>query len=162
MPIKVLIKLVILLTALTACIVAIFWLKQGHMKSFWTSLGLERTGTRINWCDERVASLHMYDSGAKLVEKDGKWLWVQGDERTLDYLRVEKWFAKYCQVGITPLAPAEISELHPIFEAVFINGDRISLHQGQRGHFKMRDQVFKSETLQNALKELLAFDNKIE
>jgi len=161
MPTKVLIKFVALLTALAATVVAIFWLKQGHMSSFWTSLGVN-SGARVNWCEERVGTLYFYDSKAKLLEKDGKWLWVQGDEKMLDYLRVEKWFAQYCQIPVNKVDSVKMELSQPVLEAQFINGERLSIYTDGKGNFGIRDRVFASETLRKALKELLAFGNKIE
>lgn len=161
MSLKVLAKLVALLTALTATIVAIFWLKQGHMDAFWTSLGIDRSGTRMNWCQERVGQLMFYETKAKLVESKGQWLWDQGEQKALDYLRVEKWFARYCQIpveaGSTQTMPGK-----PVFEAQFIDGTRLSLYSDGEKTFRIRDKVFQSETFQRALKELLAFGEKIE
>ena len=163
MPTKTLAKLVALLTALTATILAIFWLDQGHMSSFWTSLGLNKGGTRINWCEERVSSLYFYGPQAKLVEKAGKWTWSQQFEKELDYLRVEKWFAKYCQIPVDKKLDSQGPQAdQPLFEAQFIDGNRLSLYTDGQNTFRIRDKVFESETLRKAIKELLAFDQKME
>lgn len=142
-------------------IVAIFWLKQGHMKAFWTSLGFD-SGTRINWCEERVSSLYLFDSEAKLFERDSQWLWQQNREHPLVYLQVEKWFAKYCQLSITPVEAKPTGPAKAYFEAAFINGNRLTLYAYPTGEFRFQDQIFNSETLRQSLKELLAFGPKIE
>ena len=163
MNLKVMTKLVVLLTALTATIVAIFWLKQDHMNSFWSSLGVDNSGQRLNWCKERVSSVYFYDKQAKLLEKNGKWLWAKKEEqRELDYLRVEKWFAKYC------LAKVEKLDVHadiipsPLFEVQFIDGERLTIHQYPDGPFEIQNQVYKSDSLIEGVKELLAFDKQVE
>ena len=162
MSLKVLTKLVALLTALTATVVAIYWLKAGHMNSFWTSLGIDRSGTRLSWCEERVGTLYFYDSKAKLMEKDGKWLWMGEVEKELDYLRVEKWFAKYCLIPVDKMDVAKMEAANPVFEAQFIDGNRLSLHSNGEDIFKIRDQVFQSQAFRKALKELLAFGEEIQ
>ncbi len=160
MTLKVFTQLFALFSALTATIVAIYWLKQGHMDAFWTSLGISRSDSRINWCEERVDTLHFYETGSKLLEKDGKWMWVGNTEKELDYLRVEKWFARYCQIPVDPITAPTESGAQAVFEAAFIDGGRLSLYEFPSGSFKVRDQVFNSETLRKGLKELLAFGEK--
>lgn len=165
MNLKVAIKLVALLSALTATIVAIFWLNQGHMDSFWTSLGVDRRGTRLNWCVERVDSLYLYESQEKLIEEDGQWLWQKGDQsQELDYLRVEKWFAKYCQIPIDEKLDASKnrSPFKPFLEARFIDGSRKTLSVAGSTSFRIDSHLFRSETLRKGIKELLAFGKKIE
>lgn len=163
MPLKLWLKLTLLTISLSATLIGMYWLKQGHMSSFWTSLGFHNQNQRINWCSERVGAIFLYDNKAKLYEEAGKWLWQQSNLNTpLDYLRVEKWFAQYCQVDIDKLENVEAESPIAVFEAQFIDGDRLTLYSYPNGDFKMRDQVFKSETLRQALKELLAFANKME
>jgi hypothetical protein len=154
---KIAVKLSVLLTALFATLAGIYLLRQGHMDAFWTSLGMNR-GNRLNWCEERVGTLYFYDSKAKLTEKAGKWMWVNGEEVLLDYLEVEKWFAKYCQVPVDANPTMSKERLgQPVFEAQFINGQRLTLHSDGGSTFQIRDQVFRSETMRQALQELLAF-----
>jgi hypothetical protein len=163
MSAKVLVKLVALLTALTATVVAMFWLKQGHMDAFWTSLGVDRSGTRINWCEERVSQILVYESGSKLLEKDGKWIWANSEENVLDYLRIEKWFAKYCQVSVTIPENYIMVAPNPLVEVAFLDGNRLTIYEiGGAGLYKIRDKIFQSESLKEGLKELLAFDKKVQ
>lgn len=162
MPIKIWLRVGLLAVALTMTIIAMTLLKQGHMSAFWTSLGFNPTGQRINWCSERVGSIYLYENKAKLHEEGGKWLWEQTFSVPLDYLRVEKWFAQYCQVDIQTVTGSESGSAVPVFEAKFINGEHMTLYSYANGDFKMGDQVFKSETLRQALKELLAFATKME
>ena len=59
---------------------------------------MDRSGTRLNWCVERW--IHSAET-KKAFEEDGRWLWKMKEETfELDYLRVEKWFIKYCQISI--------------------------------------------------------------
>ncbi len=166
MSLKIATKLVILLTALSATVIAIFWLKQGHMDSFWTSLGVSRSGARINWCTERVQSLYIYGSQEKLVEESGKWLWRSGSTRVeLDYLRVEKWFAKYCQAEIDlPQVEDNVDNegTSPLLEVIFVDGSRRTLFFRPPTGFEIGNQQFDSETLRKGIKELLAFGEKVE
>ncbi len=168
MTTKVAIKLAALLTALTFTICAIIWMKNGHMNAFWTSLGFE-TGDRISWCSERVQSMYHFESGSKLLEKDGKWLWQDKDksEKELDYLRVEKWFARYCQVPFAEISDSdewESSNQKPLFEVAFIDSDRSTIfgRSDEGTVFKIQNREFQSETLRNGLQELLAFGDEIK
>lgn len=162
MSLKVVLKLAALLTALTFSVAAIVLLKQGHMNTFWTSLGFP-TGDRLNWCSERVHSIYHIPSGSKLLEKEGKWIWQYPDrgEKELDYLRVEKWFARYCQVPFEGESSDAGEKLPPLFEVVFVGEDRLNIF-GADHEFSIRNREFSSETLRNGLQELLAFGDEIK
>ncbi len=161
MPLKVWFKIVFLSMSLAMVILVIVWLRQGHLPAFWTSLGLD--SNRFNWCEERVKSLYIFDLKARLYEAQGVWYWEQEREnRTLDYLRVEKWFAGYCQVDsktVEVVSPDQKSRV--VFEAEFLNGDHLILHK-KGDYFEIRGQFFQSEALRRGLKELLAFGSKME
>jgi hypothetical protein len=165
---KVALKLAALVTALTVTLVAIIWLKQGHMDAFWTSLGFQ-TGDRLSWCSERVRSVYHFQSGDKLLEKNGKWIWgfENGDEKVLDYLRVEKWFARYCQVPFQEVGPeqkAKLQKTEPLFEVQFIDSNRLTIFtipEIETG-YSIGNRPFQSETLRNGLQEFLAFGGKMQ
>lgn len=165
MNLKTAVKLVSLLTALTATIVAIFLLKQGHLSSALTSMGFQKPGTRLNWCKERVASLHIYDTPLTLVEKQGQWMWDGEPPHELDYLTVEKWFARYCQIPVeAPIEGAKGETSKPMqafMEVVFVDGQRTTLHWDQDKHFKIGKNEFISETLRQGLKELMTYGDNI-
>ncbi len=167
MSMKVAVKLAALLTALTFTICAIFWLNQGHMDSFWTSLGF-KSGQRLNWCSERVKSVYFFDDSSKLLEKERKWILVKdGEEKELDYLRVEKWFARYCQIPFEPLSDVDTREYvaaQPTLEVEFIDSQRLTISTlpNEEAGFGIRSRRFKSETLRKGLKELLAFGGEIK
>ncbi len=168
MSLKVAVKLAALLSALIFTIAAIIMLKQGHMESFWTSLGFS-TGERLNWCSERVQSVYHFDSGSKLLEKDGKWIWQDNSqaEQVLEYLQVEKWFARYCQVPFENVPSTEDQDIiapKALLEVVFVGGDRLTIFKTYTGgaSFLIRKHEFQSETLRKGLKELLAFGGEIQ
>lgn len=162
MPPKLTLRLILLMLSLTATLSAIYWLKSDHMEAFWTSLGIP-TGQRLNWCEERVAQLYHFESGDKLLEEKSQWLWVDQNKKrqVLNYLEVEKWFARYCQVDYQSIEDAP-GPFRPVFEAEFIDGGRLTLYQSEEGLYRIREQIFASETLRQALKELLAFANKMK
>lgn len=165
MPLRYWFKIGVLVLALSATMVSIFWLKQGHMAQFWSSLGFRDGSTLINWCDERVSTVHFYNKSGKITEEAGKWLWRSKGKTdvTLNYLDVEKWFAKYCQVPFESVQEAQATDAgEPILEMVFITGDRLSFHKMGESQYKIRGKVYESKSLREALKELLAFDPKIE
>ncbi len=161
MPLRIWFKVVFLLMSLVVIIFAIVLLKQNHLSAFWTSLGF--SSNRLNWCEERVKSLYVFNLEARLYETEGVWHWKQKNENwTLDYLRVEKWFARYCQVDADTVDFVDFNqESKVVFEVEFLNGDRLSLHE-RGNYFEIRGQLFQSETLRRGLKELLAFSPKME
>lgn len=134
------------------------------MSQFWASLGLSHNEQRLNWCDERVQSIHFYNKDAKITEESGKWLWKSNDTVVLDYLSVEKWFAKYCLLPVVEpqLSGDSQAQGAPLFEALFVNGERLTFHQIDDEHVRLKGKVYRSKILREALKELLAFDPKIE
>lgn len=87
-------------------------------------------------------------------------MWDGEDPQALDYLRVEKWFAKNCLAPLDKDQPQSLDEAHPFVEVEFVDGTRMSIYQGEPGHFRIRDKVFASETLRQGLKELMAFGKK--
>ena len=161
MPLKIWLKLIFLLTSLAITVLAIVWLKQNHLSAFWTSLGFG--SNRFNWCEERVKSLYVFNLEAKLYEFEGVWYWKENSEaRVLDYLRVEKWFARYCQVDAKVIDFVNLDQKSRVFfEVEFLGGNRLVLYE-KGDYFEIRGQFFQSEALRTGLKELLAFSSRIE
>ena len=167
-------QLTLLLSSLGITILGIHWLKQDHLPVFWTSLGL--SPSHLNWCEQRVKSLYIFESNtsasesqntkismasrhlhAVLYESQGTWIWKQNEtQRKLDYLRVEKWFAKFCQVDAKPMDNPVSTPKQTVFEAEFLNGKHLNLYKKGQG-FEIRGQFFQSEALGQGLKELLTF-----
>ena len=168
-------QLALLLSSLAITILGIHWLKQGHLPVFWTSLGLGPS--YLNWCEQRVKSLYIFEANvnanesqstqismasrhlqvAVLYESQGTWIWKQNEtERKLDYLRVEKWFAKFCQVDAKPMDNPLSTPKQTVFEAEFLNGKHLNLYKNGEG-FEIRGRSFQSEALHQGLRELLAF-----
>ena len=158
---KVIAKLFILISALSITLLAITWLRQGHMDAFWTSLGIDRGGPRLNWCKERVESLYLYESKLTLIEKNAKWLWKGHEEAPLDYLKIEKWFAEYCQVPLDVDMTVGQTPSQPVAEVVFIDGQRLSIFSNGASGFKIQNDIFASEKFRQGLKELIDFGSNI-
>ena len=114
---------VALVSGLVLCIFFIFMMKSEHGRQFWSSLGFGGDGDTLNWCSNRVQTLNLPLNNGSLVEESGKWLWKAPDlpDVELDYLSVEKWFAKHCQFPIKKVAmglsAVAISELERNFQA---------------------------------------------
>ena len=180
MPLRILFKLILLLISLTATLIAIYWLKQGHSSAFLTSLGF--SSGQFNWCEERVKSLYLFDLKAKIQEVDGTWQWVKEDKKkTLDYLRIEKWFAKYCHISLDSdeegaevdsesslafsgkkglgIRPSFRKVSKAVFEVEFINGNHLVLKQ-KKDYFKIGDRFFQSESFRKGLEELFALGSQ--
>ena len=137
------------------------WMKQGHMDSFWTSLGLGHGGPRINWCEERVKNLHFYDTSFTLTEANNQWMLKGFEDKPFNYLMIEKWFAKNCHAELDVDMTVSGRPDTPYVEVEFINGERLSLYTNGESGFRIRDQIFSSEKLRQAFKELIDFGKNI-
>ena len=139
-------------------ILSISWLKGGHGNQFLTSMGLGDEEQRLNWCSNRVASMTLSQKGSSIVEKSGKWLWLGTHEVELNYLDIEKWFAKYCQLNIKKVQFSDFnSPLNPILKVEFIDGEAATFYDLGEKRIQVQDQIFKSATFDKAIKELLDF-----
>lgn len=111
---------------------------------------------KINWCDTRVQAL-VQPEGFQLEQVGMKWFAKREEEKEVDFIRVEKWFGKYC--SIKGLFIEEASELpletfKPAFFIKFIKGEVQALGRNDEGVYLWKGQAFTSEELDGALKEL--------
>lgn len=157
-------KLATLALAFSITIVCIYWLRDGHISQALHSMGVGGQGQVLNWCDQRVRSMVHIPSGAKIMESDSKWKWFgyHTDEVLLDYLSIEKWLAKNCQLPATPVENQVGGAAVPLLEVEFITNERFVFYDLGDGLIRARGQVFKAPTLREAVKELLAFGPKIQ
>ena len=149
-----------MLTGLSACVFFIFLLKSDHARQFWASLGLGSQVEMLSWCSERVSKVSFPSNGGGVVsEVDGKWQWESTDGQTqLDYLAVEKWFARYCQTPIESIALERFdTRLLPLMEVEFIDGNSGTFYDLGQGRIQWKQQIFKSPSFQTAFEEILRF-----
>ncbi|MCB0377538.1 MAG: hypothetical protein KDD33_03525 [Bdellovibrionales bacterium] len=157
-------KLAALALAFSITLLCIYWLRDGHLSQALNSLGVQGQGQVLNWCDQRVHSLVYIPSGAKIMEDNSQWKWtIPGSESVLlDYLSIEKWFAKYCHLPAEPIREEATGMATPLLEVEFITSERFVFYEMENGFIRARGQVFKAPTLREAIKELLAFGPKIQ
>lgn len=126
MNLRILSKVGFLLVALVATIYAVIQLNTGHMNDFWTSLGMGKNSQSLNWCNDRLVRLSGTQNNVtwELKEQDSQWVIIKNqDTKTLEYLDIEKWLAKYCildikteksesflDMAVTPVALAEFND----------------------------------------------------
>ena len=156
-------KLLTLTIALSVTVLSIYWLNQGHMVKTLSSIGFSNNGQILNWCENRIQSLGIPSAQATLTEKAGRWVWQTQDTTPLNYLSVEKWFAKYCQIPVKKVNFEDFnSPMTPILEVTFISGETATFYDLGEGRVQLQNNVFSSPALQQAMKELLAFGPKLE
>jgi hypothetical protein len=162
MSLRILSKVAFLLLALAATVYAVFQLNTGHMNDFWTSLGMGKNSQSLNWCNDRLVSLSGTHNTVEwtLKEHDAKWIIVKNnDTKTLEYLDIEKWLAKYCildikteknesflDMAVTPIAFAEFNDKSTA--RIFTLGNN--------GLFQINTVIFTSPEFEQALVELRA------
>lgn len=160
MNLRILSKISFLLVALTATIYAVFQLNTGHMNDFWTSLGIGKNSQSLNWCNDRLISLSGTDNNVAwtMQEENGKWIVIKNgnDTKTLEYLDVEKWLAKYCILDIeTHKGDALEMAVTPIAVATFNDKTTVRLFAlGNQNVYQINTVIFTSEELQQALLDL--------
>jgi|GEM_PF-2220775 len=151
---------VALSSGLVLCIFFILMLKSEHGRQFWASLGFGSDGDTLNWCTNRVQTLKLPINNGSLVEESGKWLWKAPDlpDVELDYLTVEKWFAKHCQIPIKKVDFQDFnSRLLPLIEVEFVDGETAIFYDLGKERIQMDTFIFRSEAFQKAFQELQNF-----
>lgn len=163
MNIRFISKVVFLLLALTATIYAAVLLNTGHMNDFWTSLGLGKEAQSLNWCTDRLLTLSGQSGNISwtLKEENQKWLIVKNetDIKTLEYLDIEKWLAKYCILDIVVYKDLAILDMHvsPIAVASFNDSTSVKIFSlGDKGIYQINNVSFTSAEFEEGLAELKA------
>lgn len=155
-------KVTFLLVALTATVFAVVQLNTGHMNDFWTSLGIGKKTHSLNWCNDRLISF----TGTKdavtwtLKEENRKWVIVKdsSDTKTLEYLDIEKWLAKYCILDIVvEKVDALDMKVTPIALATFNDETKTRIFKlGDQKLYQINHVIFTSTELEQGLAELYA------
>ena len=95
---------------------------------------------------------------ASITEEAGKWLWKSDTDVLLNYLSMEKWLARYCQLPIKKVPFKDFNApMSPLLEVKFISGETATFYDLGEGRFQLQDHIFSSPDLDKAMKELLAF-----
>ena len=97
----------------------------------------------------------MNGANGTLKEQDGQWQWEGTSTAKLNYLAIEKWFAKYCQVSIKPIDFKDFgSPLIPLIEVAFVDGESATFYDLGQNRMQVDEHIFKSSKLQKGLVEL--------
>ena len=109
----------------------------------------------LKWCETRVRSL-IQPSGFQLEQKGMKWIGETETEKELNFIAIEKWFGRHCQLLVNPVAleAAEKTQFNPILFVQFIDQTAHAFGYKEGGVYTWRGQTFRSEQLDLALKEL--------
>jgi len=127
-------------------------LRSDHGNQLWTSLGFGADSRTLNWCDNRVSSLGVPELNGKIYESEGQWLWKGSKQKTLEYLAVEKWFAKYCQIPIKRISIKDFTTpLTPRLEVSFVDGESLTIFDLGENRIQINEHIFESSQLQKGL-----------
>lgn len=130
-------------------------LRSDHGNQLWTSLGFGASTRTLNWCENRVSVMGIPALKGQLLENRGQWLWRGSVEKTLGYLDIEKWFAKYCQVPIQRVKIQDFTTpIKPWAEVQFVSGDNLTIFDLGQNRLQINEHIFKSEQLIKGLKSL--------
>lgn len=161
MNMRIFFKSFFLMIALSATLYAVTLLNTGHMNDFWISLGLGKANQSLNWCRERVVKISgTNDAGTwTLFEEKQEWLIGKNSDpvQKLDYLEVEKWFAKNCIINIEIYKNISILDMAilPFGVAHFNDGTNAKIISlGNEGVYQINEVIFKSKDWTQALEDL--------
>lgn len=154
---KFIFKITTILGALAMTVYCIYLLNQGHLTDFLGSVGSPYSET-LNWCSNRIVKIEAYNQTWTLEEKDKKWMITKGDQtpQTLEYLDVEKWLAKYCQVHIQIYRNSSLLDkpITPIAKAYFNDGKTALISVLGENTYQIADVSFKSIEMTEGLADL--------
>lgn len=159
---KLALKVVTLLTALSATVYCIYLLNTGHSTDFMVSMGLGEKGQALNWCSNRLTKLESAEPGKAwiLQETDKKWMISvdSSEPKALEYLDIEKWLAKSCTIKINIYNSEKILEMQsmPFAVASFNDGTQARIYILSEDVFQINEVTFKSYEMKTAIAELKA------
>lgn len=93
----------------------------------------------------------------KSVWQEGmKWMKKGPKAREVDFIAVEKWFGRNCDLKVRPIEQAseKLTQLTPALKVDFIKGKPMTFYRADNGAFYFRGRTFASEQLGKALKKL--------
>jgi len=111
--------------------------------------------TTLDWCDTRVSAIERTGSPT-LRQVKLKWMWESTPPLELNFIAVEKWFGRHCRVKVERLGPGQFNEAsaQPAMLVHFIKGPAETLYRMGSNVFKWRQEIFRSDELDGALKDL--------
>jgi hypothetical protein len=112
--------------------------------------------TKLNWCDTRVVSL-IRPNEFKLTQVDSNWVYETTAQKVVDFIAVEKWFARFCKVpaqNIGKETNLTKEAFSPFLMVKFVNGTIEVMRRNLHGVFDWRGQKFTSPEFEGAVDEL--------
>lgn len=110
----------------------------------------------LDWCETRVAELELR-GGFIVRQVNMQWMGVWGGQsRPLGDLTIEKWFGRNCKVHMEKVVDDPGADFQPYMTVKFIKGGPETLMRSADGHFKWKNEIFRSSELESAISELAA------
>ena len=106
-----------------------------------------------NWCDTRVLGLTKAD-GFRLEQEGNRWVWIAGGVKDVDFLSVEKWLSRFCEVPAEVAKPSAGEDFSISYKVKFVDGSTEVLKRTASGVYQWRGREFKSPAFDMALAEL--------
>jgi len=153
-------KIATLLIALTATVYSMYLLNTGHSTDFMVSLGLGQKTQSLNWCENRLTKLESAEPGKAWILQNVDRQWQisidNGEAKTVQYLDVEKWLAKYCTLDIQLYNNEKVLDLHiePFARATFNDGKDAKIYILGDDIFQINEVIFRSHEFKTGLADL--------
>lgn len=112
------------------------------------------TESTWTWCDTRVTALIRPDEKFKLSQEGSRWVVEDQSPREVNFIAVEKWFAKFCSVPAKSIEANAGEGFRPSMMVKFVNGQVEVLRQNDDGVFLWKGQAFAAPQMLEALEEL--------
>ncbi len=152
-------RIAIMMSALTACIIAMVYLRSNTGPKIFETMGFKPVSKNyLSWCQERVTEISTTGKDkVQINETKGKWL-VSKDinHKEINYLKMEKWLAEYCQVKIVHVEKQDFfkQKLESLFRVKLKNEDKFTFFKVGEDKFQVRSLIFQSEELEKGFNEL--------
>ena len=157
MKTSLILKINFLILGLLLVLFAIRSLNQGGLPTTMAEfLAPPLSGSKkIYWCETRVKSI-IKPEGFQLEQQGMKWFSIDGSNRELDFITVEKWFGRHCAIigEDVVVDEAELAGFKPVIFVKFIDDKVEALGRNDGGTFIWRGRAFRSAGFDQALTEL--------
>ncbi len=116
------------------------------------------TSQRDSFCKTRVLGL-IQPQKVKIMQEGNQWVAENSSTEYVNFISVEKWLSRFCSIHPDAGTPDSVEAsagngFVPALFVKFIDGAVDILRSDSAGRFEWHGQVFKSDDLSNALREL--------
>jgi hypothetical protein len=108
---------------------------------------------QFSWCDTRVESI-IKPEEFKLTQDGRNWLLENPTQRVADFISVEKWFGRHCQIHARSAVGGNDQDFTPELFVKFVTGEVQVLKRNAAGLFSWRGKVFESPELTQAIEQI--------